>query len=281
MAPAGGAATAMRSFWETVNGGFAHIDYKAPNHHSEAAVIQRWRTQWLDAWLAQLGGHWLRGRRVGDYGIGGGLLGELLCREYGISHYVGFDVARRQLDLARRRLSNAGCSHELVLVDSSRGDATDFVPHQLDALVSQQVIQHFPSRSYTEAWLRAVATAEIPRLLLEVRYNANPHQPRHEVRFNEWGPRVSGGRLPVHPVQLGPAVQMGTVLHCEWLHARLPRYRYAWSSNATTSRRFKACAFERARRLGEPMVGGGPARLNGEPDGNRARFRSLGMRGRQ
>ena len=75
--------------------------------------------------------------------------GELLCRESGISHYVGFDVARRQLDLARRRLSNAGCSHELVLVDSSRGDATDFVSHawkyEFEELVSALEAARLPA----------------------------------------------------------------------------------------------------------------------------------------
>ena len=225
-------AGAVRSFWESVDGGFAHIDYASPNHHSEAALIQRWRTQWLDTWSVQFGRNWLQGQRVGDYGIGGGLLGELLWSEYGISHYVGFDVAERQLGLARQRLRNASCSHDLMLVDGSRGDATDFALHRLDALVSQQVIQHFPSQFYTEEWLRSLAAAQIPRLLLEVRFNANPAHPKHEVRFNEWLKRKPSL----------PAVQMGTVLHCEWLHERLPRYRYAWASNS--SQRFKACAFE-------------------------------------
>jgi hypothetical protein len=229
---AANAADAMRSFWEGVDGDFAHINYSAPNHQSEAALIQRWRTQWLDAWSVQFGRNWLQKQRVGDYGIGGGLLGELLCKEYGISHYVGFDVATRQLGLASQRLRNASCSHDVVLVNGSRGDATDFALHRLDAFVSQQVIQHFPSKRYTEEWLRALAAAQIPRLLLEVRFTADPAHPKHEVRFNEWGKRKPSRS----------DVKMGTVLQCEWLHERLSRYRYAWASNS--SRRFKACAFE-------------------------------------
>jgi hypothetical protein len=230
---AANAANAMRSFWEGVDGGFAHIDYTWPSHVSEAAMFQRWRTQWLDAWSAQFGRNWLQRQRVGDYGIGGGLLGELLCREYGISHYVGFDVAKRQLGLASQRLRNASCSHDLVFVNGSRGDATDFALYRLDAFVSQQVIQHFPSKRYTEDWLRALAAARIPRLMLEVRFTADPAHPKNEVRFNEWGKR---------PIKSRSDVKMGTVLQCEWLHERLPRYGYVWASNS--SRRFKACVFE-------------------------------------
>ena len=59
------AADAMRSFWEGVDGGFAHIDYTSPNHHSEAALVQRWRTQWLDAWSVHFGRNWLQKDELG------------------------------------------------------------------------------------------------------------------------------------------------------------------------------------------------------------------------
>lgn len=227
--------TTVSRFWQSVHGGFAHTDYAHRQHRGEASVVKRWRGQWLDNWVADRGSSWLRGRRVGDFGIGGGLLGELMCRELGIAHYVGFDVADRQLELTRQRLRRANCSHSLVLVDSSRGDATDFRPHRLDALISQQVLQHFPSEAYTLGWLRAVAAARIGRLLLEVRYKDDPQRPgRDEVRFNNWGQRSQALYLEV---------AHATVLQCEYLHARLPEYRLAWHS-ANRSLRFRACAFE-------------------------------------
>ena len=229
--------TAVRRFWQSVHGGFAHTDYTHRQHRGEASVVKRWRGQWLDDWLADRGNGWLRGRRLGDFGIGGGLLGELMCREHGISHYVGFDVADRQLELTRQRLRHANCSHSLVLVDGSRGDATDFRPYRLDALISQQVLQHFPSEAYTLSWLRMVSAARIGRLLLEVRYADDPKRPvRDEVRFNNWGQRSQALYLEV---------AHATVLQCEYLHARLPGYRLAWHS-ANRSQRFRACAFELA-----------------------------------
>ena len=96
-------------------------------------MIQRWESSWLTRFAKS---NPLRGKRVGDYGIGAGLLGEVLCTNFSVSHYVGIDIASRQLEAAARRFDKLPqCSRTLVLQTSK----LDFSALRLDVLISQQV----------------------------------------------------------------------------------------------------------------------------------------------
>jgi len=134
----------VQSFWQTANAGFSHINYSA-YLGGESGMTARWNAQWLSHWSS---GGWLRGKHVGDYGIGAGLLGKILCMNHSIARYVGLDIAARQLEAAATMFQALpGCRHTLILQSGS----PDFSSLGLDVLISQQVIQHFPSKSYVDA----------------------------------------------------------------------------------------------------------------------------------
>jgi len=225
-------ALPLKQFWESVGKDFAHTSY-VTSHSGEPVSRQnaaRWKATWLPGFAEPLG--WLNGSRIGDYGIGAGLLGTVLCNEYGAASYIGMDIASRSLDAARAQLTKNAprCDSKLLLLDPSAVGNMSFVNQfQLDALVSQQVIQHFPSEIYTVTWLCTLATQQIPRLLLEVRYG-------QKAMFNEWQSR----RVKQKNVALA------TFLNCEHLANFLPNYRLR-SANFTSpggwNTRFVACDF--------------------------------------
>ena len=191
----------LKSYWETNSPTFAHIVYnrwlKSP-----AKLVESWNTTWLHRMPRRPG-------RVADYGIGAGLLGEvLLANLTGVAAtgYLGLDIAQRQLDAANATLARCGarCAgrYRLELVDRQlrveqlRG---------VDAFVSQAVVQHFPSDAYTHRFLDALDSAELARLqwvMLQVR---------------DWGD--------------GRSVALAQRTRRETLQRHLTRYALTWQSS--------------------------------------------------
>jgi len=213
------ATTTAKTFWEHASGWFSHISYDNHVHKGEAHLIQTWDIRWFQVWSSSLpqGASWLRGKRVGEWGVGGGLLGQMLCERHGIAHYVAFDIAERQLKETSTRLARTvACPHDLVLASSTSPSDTEFKRWNLDVLISQQVIQHFPTEQYTVDWLCTLAAARIPRLLLEVRRPPYKHGKQHELGFANWG---NQSRL-----KSTYSVQYATYLNCNYLLGRLQGY---------------------------------------------------------
>ena len=200
---------------------FSHIRYNGSAHHSEQALMQQWRGRWLDRWSSDPHQGWLRGKRIGEYGVGGGLLGQMLCETFGTAHYSAFDIAERQLREARARLqrTSGACTHKMVLASTTSPSGIDWRTHRLDALISQQVIQHFPTEQYTVDWLCTLATARIPKLLLEVRLHGH-----HGVGFANWAEGHSANHLEKNHY----AVQFATLLDCDYIVSHLPGYILDW-----------------------------------------------------
>ena len=97
--------TGLARWWaRNANPTYAHVQY---NHWlgSEAHLTRSWQQDWLRAFAQR---HALPGMRILDYGIGGGLLGEVLLRDYRLAHYTGVDISDRSLDAARQRLTRTG-----------------------------------------------------------------------------------------------------------------------------------------------------------------------------
>ena len=236
-----------RQFWEHASATFSHIKYNGSYLRSEDQLMGAWRVRWLDRWSANPHASWLRGKRVGEWGVGGGLLGKMLCEQYRIGRYVAFDIAERQLQQTKARLAPTSCAHEVVLASSTTAPGgCDWQRWRLDALISQQVIQHFPTEQYTVQWLCTLAAARIPRLLLEVRLPPLKNHKRHALGFGNWAldkrlqsvyelrGLVSGQKSTI-------AVQFATYLDCNYLLGRLPGYRLDWFQNHTKLQ-FSACA---------------------------------------
>jgi len=222
--------TSLDGWWSnTAESQFAHLDYTRVKSSRE-----HWKASWLDRWvqLNRADPNWLRGARIGDYGTGAGLLGKVLCEDHAIGRYIGMDIAARSLSATARFLEpSISCPRTLVLVSGE----PEFKSLNLDALISQQVIQHFPSREYTAKWLHAIEEARIPHVFLEVRYSDMPV-------FNEWNVRDA----------TQDEVSFATKLNCQWMSSFLSSYRLADSfftaegESPSTDHisRFQGCAFE-------------------------------------
>ncbi len=194
-------ATFRKHYWEHADPTYSHIAYNRWLR-SEAQLQDYWRASWLHRLPARPG-------RVAEYGIGAGLLGKLLLTNGSATHYTGFDIAQRQLDAARKTLQ-ACCAgrYELRLVD---GELRASQLRGVDSFISQAVIQHFPSDAYTARFLDAIAEANVPWLMLQVRDNiyargqsvthaqstSRATLRRHLPRYNiTWvSPRASNGYI--------------------------------------------------------------------------------------
>jgi SAM-dependent methyltransferase len=142
-----------RRFWEECNPCFSHVEIRE-HLHNETALEKSWERDFVKSidW---------EGRKVLDYGIGKGLLGTLLHRDYGIREYVGVDIAVRSL-VAARAAHRGRASSFLAVKEFYRDVPT------ADVFVSQACIQHFPSVEYLVRFLEAVVKSEASVVMLQI-----------------------------------------------------------------------------------------------------------------
>ena len=148
------AAAVARAYWESASASFAHIT------KAQATYTSGWRRQWIDPVAKLMQPHSASQPCIVDVGIGAGALGVLLLKEYGYRHYIGVDIAQRQLDAARDNLRAHGFAERPA--DATAAGAKSFELHLMPAnfshfsecslLVCQAAMQHFPSRAYTIEW---------------------------------------------------------------------------------------------------------------------------------
>uniref|UniRef100_A0A7S2DC10 Methyltransferase type 12 domain-containing protein n=1 Tax=Alexandrium andersonii TaxID=327968 RepID=A0A7S2DC10_9DINO len=136
-------------------------DHKADERmqHTSTAYVMEKASDWK-AFLPRV--NWA-GKRVLDYGIGGGYLGEVVLRNYSVASYTGVDISNRALDAASKTLQpwSNKVSFHLTPVR--------FQPLRPDIFVCQQVIQHFPSVPYFEEFLENVNSCGANELMLHFR----------------------------------------------------------------------------------------------------------------
>jgi len=229
----------IRDYWQNrATPAFAHLDYHK-YLHGENHLMEHWKNTWLNRWTAN---NTLFGKRVGDYGIGAGLLGSMLCKKYSVAHYVGIDVASRQLEAAAARLDKLpNCNRTLIL----QTNKFDFGSLCLDVLICQQVIQHFPSQQYLDAWLSAIDEARITRVFLEIRY-AEPSRFSNWTSININATTASARTLD----RLDRAVLLAVRTNCRYISERMPRYHLddAWITKpGHEGSQFQGCALSSLR----------------------------------
>mmetsp|Transcript_17738 Transcript_17738/g.38326 ORF Transcript_17738/g.38326 Transcript_17738/m.38326 type:complete len:247 (+) Transcript_17738:71-811(+) len=193
----------LSGFWNSVDKAYAHVSYNAGHLRGEARLIKNWEAHWLNHSQEQYG-NLFENATVMEYGIGGGLLGKHLLEKYNARHYIGVDIAERQLKAAAERLG-ACCRHKysMVQVNGSLNQA-DLKPFRIDVFVSQAVMQHFPSASYTRNFLGVLSQSRIPYLMLQVREGDARKQ--------------------------GTSVTFAQLVSREMLEKHLPNYQMIWQS---------------------------------------------------
>ncbi len=136
------AGSLLQDWWDRIStGSFAHRDGRQQRY------LPMWRKTWLDSIANECAG-----KRLVEYGIGEGYLGEYALTNLSVAHYAGIDVSSKSLDAARRHLTRVRASGSWKL----HAAGVTLSSLQPDIFVSQQVIQHFPSREYTDDFLAQV-----------------------------------------------------------------------------------------------------------------------------
>lgn len=211
----------LRAWWNQADPTFSHISYDSWLV-SEAALIAKWRSWWLNRLPAEPG-------QVAEYGIGAGLLGQYVLSgtRARATHYTGIDVSDRQLMHASKRLG--ACSRCVGRFSLRRTDAlTSALLDGVETFVCQAVIQHFPDHDYLHAFLQALNGAPSVRwAMLQVR----------ETGCGARGkPNADYGSTPV---------VFKVCAHLDELAAPLSNFRHVWSSPVIKGNNYVFHTFER------------------------------------
>ena len=161
----------LERWWDGKNGYgahpvFAHIKYSSWLG-SENKVVRNWRRVWLDSFASR---HALSGAHVMEYGIGGGLLADYLLGHCGVSVYTGIDIANRSLSATRQRLNTFPASRWLLLRTPQ-----EFGVRAADIFISLAVVQHFPSKGYTDDFFQNLERSRVRVILLQIK-EAEPEE---------------------------------------------------------------------------------------------------------
>lgn len=135
----------------------------------------------------------LKGKRILDFGCGGGFLGEWLFQtRKGVKRYLGMDIAERSLTAARERL-NKQIDKKAALIKITPWGISDLTDLNIDILASFNVIQHFPSQEYLDYFLKSVNESGASELILHYRYEKSgsrfqvePYKTTHEINLACW-----------------------------------------------------------------------------------------------
>lgn len=138
------------TYWNNADKFISHLDYNYTRHAFPV---------WEKYFLSSID---FNDKTVIDYGIGGGFLGQILLNKYNIAKYIGIDISQRQLEEAKKNINNDKTEFLLCPVDLSTIDA--------DILISQSVIQHFPTETILIDFLKNVNNSMCHTLILQIRY---------------------------------------------------------------------------------------------------------------
>lgn len=102
-------------------------------------------------------------KTVIDYGCGGGWFGEYLFKEKGIKKYIGFDICKKSITAAKKKLKDYDA--EIIQVK----EHIDFSKYKADIFTTMECIQHFPARVYLINFLKSINESKIPELMIQYR----------------------------------------------------------------------------------------------------------------
>jgi hypothetical protein len=168
---------ALQTYWDHVVGHFAgHMVEKAKV--ALEPLIDAWRRTWIDRFCSGLTSDTvvrrakactpLYGRRVAEYGIGTGVLARYLLTHFNVSRYDGIDISARQLN-ATANATRSYVAAGVVRLYHVTGDGVEFAALRPDTIITQSVIQHFPSLGYMDQFLSNVERSGARHLMLQIR----------------------------------------------------------------------------------------------------------------
>lgn len=160
-------ATNMRNIWNTTSPRNAHLGISG----EKSMLIARYK----ELVTSKIN---VTGKRVIDFGIGGGLLGRLLLSKFDIAYYIGYDLAERSINAARVNMAEFD-NKELILLTKH---IWSFVEKKPDIIVCLACIFHFPTNLYLDNFLLECNKSGAEYLVLEIRnsgkgtiFQSNPY----------------------------------------------------------------------------------------------------------
>jgi 2-polyprenyl-3-methyl-5-hydroxy-6-metoxy-1,4-benzoquinol methylase len=151
--------TKVKAFWETCSLEYAHNEIRKHLNNYES-LTRFWELNFLK--LIEF-----RGKRILDYGIGGGYLGKYLFDTRGIQSYIGVDIAERSLTKAKEILAPQK-NTEFYLTDQYYSDYKG----PIDIFICQAVIQHFYSLDYLKRFLLKIEEIGPSTVMLQITHSA-------------------------------------------------------------------------------------------------------------
>lgn len=158
----------IQKFWEASDSHISHTSYD---------YIKGNPDKWKEQFLNKID---LKDKTVIDYGTGMGLLGKVLFDDYNIKEYIGIDIAKRQLNIAKQTLQDYNCKFYQTPKEFSTINA--------DVFISLATIQHFVSENYLCEFLKNVNDSGCSTVVLQIRYSEevkfiNDFEHRQDILF--------------------------------------------------------------------------------------------------
>ena len=148
----------VKKFWDNCSPQFAHL--KMDGHLKSFSYVSSF---WEQEFICKTD---FRNKIVLDYGIGAGFLGEYLFAKYKLKYYYGVDISDRSLNEAKKRLHN---NRNKTLIDTAQ--FYEKFEKQVDIIVCQACIQHFPSIDHLNAFLEKINNLKAQEIILQIAFS--------------------------------------------------------------------------------------------------------------
>jgi len=143
----------MKREWENVSPRIAHIQF-----NDEDRFSLRFKTLVTDKIN-------LKNKIIIDYGCGGGVAGKYFLDNFNIKKYIGYDIAERSLNSAKKRLKKYKNTKFYLIADHD----IKFKQEKSDVFCSFSCLMHFPDELYLKRFLKNVNECNAEIVILEIR----------------------------------------------------------------------------------------------------------------
>jgi len=150
----------IKNFWNNCETAFSHNEIIG-HLKSENDLYKFWENNFINRIN-------FKNKVVLDYGIGGGYLGKYLFSKKNIKYYFGIDISIRSLKKADFILGKYSKKYELLNCETFYSNSN--INKNIDIIVCQACIQHFPNENYLIIFLQKINQLNANTIMLQIAY---------------------------------------------------------------------------------------------------------------